>query len=142
MNAVEFRVNAGVLEYRSLIIRERDVYRDGDPCGEELWIDYKNQYTDWMPVAIPVKAGDPTCRTEIPWNRVSVRCRKWLRDAVESNRFGDFNGHKWPLCCEDLMSIGFERLVNGIYVRNWGRKSAEEIIPLMAELGFTGWEST
>ena len=60
MNAVEFRINGRTLEYRSLIIRERDTYRDGDPCGEELWVDYQNQYTEWTPVpAVPIKPVMP-----------------------------------------------------------------------------------
>lgn len=81
-------------------------------------------------------------RTEFPWCRTSVRCRKNLRSAVEKDEFGHFKGRAWPLCCEDLMEIGFQRLLEDVYVRNWGRKSAEEIIPLMAECGFSDWSTT
>jgi len=50
MESVELRWNNGILEYRALIIRERDVYRDSEPCGDELYVDWSNQYTEWKPV--------------------------------------------------------------------------------------------
>ena len=98
-------------------------------------------------VALEIVAGninqtsDARTRTEFPWDRVSVRCRKYLRLAVQSDRFGYFEGRMWPLSCEDLMEIGFHRLIHDMCIRNWGRKSAEEIVPLMASLGFDNWSS-
>lgn len=50
METVELRWNNGVLEYRCLLIHERDLWRDGEPCGEELYVDYKNRYSDWKAV--------------------------------------------------------------------------------------------
>lgn len=88
------------------------------------------------------KHTEPRKRTELPWNRVSVRCRRRLRGAVQANVYGDYSGRDWPLCCEDLMELGFDWLVNQAAIRNWGRKSAEELVPLMAELGFADWTST
>lgn len=81
-------------------------------------------------------------RTAFPWDRVSVRCRRHLRRAVEYDRDDMFLGRKWPLSCEDLMEIGFDHLVNEMPIRNWSKKSAEEIVPVMAELGFADWRAT
>ena len=50
MESVELRWNDGVLEYRSLIIREREVYQDSEPYGEELFVDRTDLYTEWKAV--------------------------------------------------------------------------------------------
>lgn len=47
MPSVEFRIIGGVLEYRCLIIHERN--SDWGGC-DDLYTDYKKRYTDWCPV--------------------------------------------------------------------------------------------
>ena len=86
-----------------------------------------------------VETCEPRRRTAFPWDRVSVRCRKHLRSAVERNFCDTFTGYKWPLSCEDLMSLGYDYLVNEACVRNWSHKSANEINPILIELGFENW---
>lgn len=51
MEAAELRWNKGILEYRSLLLYECDVYRDGEPCGTKLRVEQK-QYSEWQPVPI------------------------------------------------------------------------------------------
>ena len=50
MEAVELRFRDGILEYRALIIHERDTYRDSEPSGEELYVDWDERYTEWKAV--------------------------------------------------------------------------------------------
>jgi len=51
-NAVEMRWNNGVLEFRALIVRERELYNDGEPYGDEIYVDWNNRYTEWKPVPV------------------------------------------------------------------------------------------
>lgn len=50
MKSVEFRWHNGKLEFRCLIILERELYSEGEPGGTELYIDWRNQYSDWEEV--------------------------------------------------------------------------------------------
>jgi hypothetical protein len=50
MDTVELRWNKGVLEYRCLLIHERDTYEGNEPSGSELFVDWKKRYSDWKPV--------------------------------------------------------------------------------------------
>ncbi len=53
MVSVEMRWNNGVLEFRSLIIRERSIYVGSEPHRDELYVDWENSHTEWA--AVPVK---------------------------------------------------------------------------------------
>lgn len=82
---------------------------------------------------------DCTVTTPFPWERVSVRCRKYLRAAVIQNWMNQFHGRQWPLSCEDLVAIGCDEL---LIIRNFGPKSAKEIAFILDELGFKDWIAT
>lgn len=77
--------------------------------------------------------------THFEWNVVSVRCRKYVRLAVESCPIGLLSPYKWPLSCEDLMKIGREKLS---HVRNIGESSLNEIESILSLSGFSNWNET
>lgn len=76
--------------------------------------------------------------TPFPWNRVSTRCRAFLQEAVQSDKHDQFDGATWPLMCEDLVNLGRQYLLR-CGIRNWGKKSADEITAVLKELGFESW---
>lgn len=50
MEAVQFRIHDGRLEYRALIIRETEQPIKGGGYQTVLSVEYKREYTDWTPV--------------------------------------------------------------------------------------------
>lgn len=50
MQAVEMRYLDGKLQYRALIIQEREVHLGHERFRDELYVDPENQYTEWEDV--------------------------------------------------------------------------------------------
>ena len=92
----------------------------------------------------PVNAAHPVKlpSTPFPWASVSTRCRDQLRREVEKEWETKFGGRKWPLSCEDLVSLGFTYLTRNAAIRNWGKVSGLEIAKVLDELGFQDWVRT
>ena len=68
--------------------------------------------------------------TMFPWDEVSCRTYRSIQQEVID--YGLMQ-KKWPLTCEDLVSIGEHKLLE---IRNFGDKSLAEIRQKLRELGF------
>ena len=80
-------------------------------------------------------------RTEFPWNK--IRSRQAIRAAIRRNkpffdgpRLFDKKLYEWPLSCEDLLEIGWEKLSE---ISQVGGVTIDSIEFELANLGFNLW---
>lgn len=88
METVEFRLNGNILEYRCLLIYEKDLYQDGEPCGEVLYVDWKQKYSEWKAVPVNNKNNLSLEEQMVVYGEIKELAQKKCKEYLEAYNEG------------------------------------------------------